>query len=155
LAFTPRSIELSGSFVLSAPPEAVFELFSPLGEKAWVPGWNPELLHPPGVSWEPGLVFRTVEERGEAIWVVAALDRARHDVEYYRLEPGRYAARVRVRCTARGVSETEVHVSYMFAGLSETGNGDIAAMSAPLYAEKMRRWKEWIDRARTGGRPPA
>lgn len=65
--FAPKSIELSGSFTLGVPPDTAFELFSPVGEKSWVPGWNPELLHPPGVTWERGLIFRTQEERGEAI----------------------------------------------------------------------------------------
>ena len=70
--FTARSIELGGGFTLPAPPDATFELFSPLGEKRWVPGWDPELIHPPGATWERGLIFRTREERGDAIWVVTA-----------------------------------------------------------------------------------
>jgi hypothetical protein len=45
------SIELEGGFSVAGPVDSVFELFSPLGEKAWVPGWDPELIHPPGVSW--------------------------------------------------------------------------------------------------------
>lgn len=142
--FTARSIELTGAFTLPAPPEATFELFSPLGEKAWVPGWNPELIHPPGASWERGLVFRTQEERGEAIWIVTALDRDRHDVEYHRVEAGRYVARVHVRCSPQGTGQTDVRVTYTFIGLSEVGNQDIAAMSSEAYLEKMKRWQGWI-----------
>jgi hypothetical protein len=144
------SVSLSGGFVLEAPPEVAFELFSPLGEKLWVPGWNPELLHPPGVDWEQGQVFRTQEERGEAVWVVTALDRERHEVEYHRVEPGRYVARVRVRCRAAGLRQTEVGVAYTFVGLSEAGDRDIAAMSPAAYEEKMKRWQGWIDRHLSG-----
>jgi len=94
--FTARSIELSGGFTLPAPPDATFGLFSPLGERKWVPGWDPELIHPPGATWERGLIFRTREERGDAIWVVTALDRDRHDVEYHRVEITRkHASRLR------------------------------------------------------------
>ncbi|HET7291676.1 MAG TPA: hypothetical protein VFM88_04565 [Vicinamibacteria bacterium] len=143
--FTPTAAEFTGGFTLAVPPEKAFELFSPLGEKQWVPEWNPELLHPPGANWERGLVFRTHEDRGEAVWIVTALDRAGHQVEYHRVESGRYLARVSVRC--RGVdSRTEVRVLYAFVGLSDTGNREIAAMSAQAYEEKMRRWKGWIDR---------
>lgn len=142
--FTARSIELTGTFTLPAPPEATFELFSPLGEKAWVPGWNPELIHPPGASWERGLVFRTPEERGEAIWIVTTLDREQHDVEYHRVEAGRYVARVHVRCSRQGTGQTEVRVTYTFIGLSEVGNQDIAAMTPEAYVEKMKRWQGWI-----------
>jgi hypothetical protein len=121
-AATARSIELEGGFFMAGPVDTVFELFSPLGEKAWVPGWDPELIHPPGVSWERGLVFRTRQERGEAIWIVTALDRRRREVEYHRVEPGRYVARVSVVCTARGERETDVRVTYGFVGLSPAGN---------------------------------
>src|SRR3990170_1901982 len=134
--FAARSIELSGCFILSVPPDVAFELFSPLGEKLWVPDWNPELLYPPGFSWERGLIFRTAEERGEAVWVVTALDRERHEVEYHRVEAGRYVATVRV--------------TYLFVGLSEVGNQDIAAMSQTSYEEKMRRWQDWIHRHLSG-----
>jgi hypothetical protein len=138
------SIELEGGFSVAGPVDSVFELFSPLGEKAWVPGWDPELIHHPGVSWERGLVFRTREERGEAIWIVTALDRRRHEVEYHRVEPGRYVARVSVACSARGGGETDVRVSYAFVGLSPAGNEDIAGMSRESYEEKMRWWQGWI-----------
>ena len=142
--FEAKSIVLGGSFTLPLSPEAAFPFFSPLGEKLWVTGWDPELIHPPGVEWERGLVFRTREERGEAIWVVTALDRAQHQVEYHRVESGRYVARVDVACAARGAG-CEVRVTYTFIGLSDVGNQDIAAMSPAAYEEKMARWKAWIE----------
>jgi len=142
--FTARSIELGGGFTLPAPPDATFELFSPLGEKRWVPGWDPELIHPHGATWERGLIFRTREERGDAIWVVTALDRDRHDVEYHRVEAGRYVARVQVRCSPAAGGQTDVRVTYTFVGLSDTGNQDIEAMSPQAYEEKMIRWQSWI-----------
>jgi len=142
--FVPASIDLTGGFEIAAPPDLAFEFFSPVGEKAWVPGWDPELLHPPGVSWARGQIFRTQEERGEAVWVVVALDRARHDVEYVRVEAGRYVARVRVCCQPGDAAHTRVTVGYTFVGLSDAGNADIAVMSQAAFAEKMARWQEWI-----------
>ena len=142
--FQARSLELSGGFTLPIPLQEAFPLFSPLGEKRWVPGWDPELVHPPGVEWERGLIFRTREERGDAIWVVTALDRERHEVEYHRVEAGRYVARVQVRCSAAPADATRVQVTYTFVGLSDVGNDDIAAMSQEAYVEKMQRWQGWI-----------
>ena len=130
----------------------MFELFSPLGEKLWVPGWNPELLHPPGVSWARGLIFRTQEERGEAVWVVTTLEREAHQVEYHRVESGRYVARVRVACIAGANGETQVATTYFFVGLSPAGNADIALMTKELYVEKMRRWERWISKSRARNR---
>ena len=142
--FQARSITLSGSFALPMAPAEAFPLFSPLGEKSWVPGWDPELIHPPGVEWERGLIFRTPEERGDAIWVVTALDRERHEAEYHRVEAARYVARVHVRCAAGPGGGTSVHVTYTFVGLSDVGNQDIAAMSQEAYVQKMQRWRGWI-----------
>jgi hypothetical protein len=96
--FVSKSARLVGTITLAGLVDEVFQLFSPLGEKLWVPDWNPELLHPPEVSWKAGLIFRTREETGDAIWVVTRLDRAEHTVEYYRVEPGRYVARIEVSC---------------------------------------------------------
>lgn len=142
--FIARSVEFNGRFVLRGPIETVFDLFSPLGERLWVPGWNPELLHPSGVSWVCGQIFRTQEEAGEAVWVVTALTREAHEVEYHRVEPHRYVARVRVKCTATADQVTEVHTSYGFIGLTAEGNDAIGAMTDASYAEKMKRWERWI-----------
>jgi hypothetical protein len=145
MQFVPRSIELTGTFMVSVPPASAFQLFSPLGEKRWVPEWNPELLHPPGADWEEGQIFRTAEARGDAIWVVTGLDRERFEVEYHRIEAGRYVAKVSVSCLLEGPGHTQVIVTYRFVGLSEIGNEDIAGMSQALYEEKMRRWRAWIE----------
>lgn len=142
--FEARSAEFSGHFTVHAPIDAVFELFSPLGEQGWVPGWSPELLHPSDVYWAQGQIFRTQEEQGEALWLVTSLNRESHLVEYHRVEPHRYIARVRVGCTVTDKSTTEVSTAYTFVGLSAEGNDEIKAMTVEAYSEKMKRWKQWI-----------
>jgi hypothetical protein len=150
--FVARSTEFAGRFSVEAPIDAVFELFSPLGERAWVPGWNPELLHPPNAPWARGQIFRTREETGDAIWIVAELDHQGHLVEYYRVEPERYVVCVRVRCTPSGERRTDVSTVYAFVGLSDGGNSEIGVMTEAAYAEKMKRWEAWIA-AHFGRRP--
>lgn len=142
--FIAGSNEFTGHFSVDAPIQTVFELFSPLGERVWVPGWNPELLHPPDVRWGQGQIFRTQEEKGEAIWIVTGLNREAHQVEYHRVELHRYVACIRVKCTALGDRNTEVVTTYAFVGLSREGNDEIRAMTVEAYSEKMKRWKQWI-----------
>jgi hypothetical protein len=77
--------------------------------------------------------------------VVTAPDRRRHEVEYHRVEPGRDVARVSVQCLEGAGMQTEVRVAYLFVGLSEVGNRDIAAMSPEACEEKMRRRRGWIE----------
>lgn len=119
--FASESARLVGTLTLAGPVDEVFQLFSPLGEKLWVPDWHPELLHPPEVTWQAGLIFRKREEKGDATWFVTRLDRAPHTVEYYRVEPGRYVARIEVSCAADAEQTTEASTVYEFIGLSESG----------------------------------
>jgi hypothetical protein len=142
--FRSRAVELKGGLTVRAPVRQAFPLFSPQGEKRWVPGWRPRILYPREAAWERGLLFTTREERAEAVWVVTALERNRHAVEYHRVEPGRYVARVRVRCRSAGRARTRALVHYAFFGLSKAGNREVAALSAEAYRQKMRRWEAWI-----------
>ena len=52
--FMSRCAEFAGRFTVTGPIKTVFDLFSPLGERLWVPDWSPELLYPPGAVWAAG-----------------------------------------------------------------------------------------------------
>ena len=145
-AFRARVSTFAGKLTVRARVDDAFPLFSPQGERLWVPGWDPEFLHPRENDWREGQVFRTREEMGEAVWIVTLLDRAQHTVEYHRVEPGRYVARVAVRCRELPDCRTQVSTAYTFVGLSEVGNQEIASMTQEAYDLKMSRWSEWIDR---------
>lgn len=135
---------LSGRFELDAPVAEAFPLFSPQGERGWVPGWSPEMLHPGEERWERGQIFRTIDAEGEVVWVISRLDETEHTVEYHRVEPGRYVARVEVRCRGIAPRRTEVSTEYAYVGLSEQGNREIESMSQEAYDAKMTRWAAWI-----------
>jgi hypothetical protein len=141
---TPRARAFTGSLTVAAPIDVAFALFSPEGERLWVPTWNPQPIHPPGVKWAQGQLFRTQEERGEGLWVISRLDRDAHEVEYYRFEPGRYVAHIAVTCAASGPDRTTASVTYEFVGLTDIGNQDIEAMTDDEYVAKMKRWEGWI-----------
>lgn len=111
----------------------------------WVPGWTPDLLYPPGVEWAEGQLFCTREEYGDAIWVVSKLDRSNWNVLYYRIEPGRYVAKVDVRVVPFDDVHSRVLIAYSFVGLSDDGNNDIESMSQRAYDEKMKRWSDWLE----------
>ena len=143
-AFAAKSRTLEGTIRVSGPIDEIFPLFSPVGEREWVPGWQPELLHPPGVAWEEGMVFRTQEELGPAVWMMTRLDHDTHRAEYVRVEPERYVARVGVHCVPADTQHVDVAVSYTFIGLSARGNNDIDAMNQEEYVAKLRLWQSRI-----------
>jgi len=110
-----------------------------------VPGWKPDLLYPIGVDWAEGQLFRTREEHGDAIWVVSSLDKANWNVRYYRVEPGRYVAKIDVRVVRFEDAHSRAVIAYCFVGLSEAGNNEIESMTQQAYDEKMRRWSDWLE----------
>jgi hypothetical protein len=144
MRFTPLSRTFVGTLHVDEEVSKAFPLFSPLGEKSWVPKWNPELLFPPDTKWDQGLIFTTEG----AVWVVAALDRTAHTVSYYRVEPERLVANVRVACRPEDDGRTEVEVSYTFVGLTDAGNETIGAMSDAEYTQKLVNWEKWIKESR-------
>jgi len=141
--FQATTARFEGAFVLEGPVEDIFLLFSPEGETHWVPGWSPEMVNPADWVWQEGQIFRTAGENGEAIWVVAKLDRKEHRVTYYRTEPGHYVAQIEVRCTATADSQVDVETQYAYTGLDEAGNAKIAAMTQAEYDVKMLQWQGW------------
>lgn len=151
--FEPHTATFRGQMLVTGEAAVVFPLFSPAGEESWVPGWAPEYLYPAETRWAEGQVFRTQEPMGEAIWVVTRLDREQHRVEYHRVEPGRYVARIAVGCRPLPDKRTEVSTAYSFIGLSEAGNREIAAMTQQEYDAKMSRWTEWTARHLAARRP--
>ena len=145
MTYSSRSVTFSGHFHLNAPVERVFPLFSPLGEKYWVPGWDPEIVYPIDREWEEGMVFRTTEESGIAVWFISRLELSIHRVEYIRVEPNHLVARIEVKCTGKSADSTEVLTQYSFIGLSPAGNDAIGIMPAKEYDSKMARWAAWLE----------
>jgi hypothetical protein len=145
MTFLSGTASFTGRIRLNGSAERAFLLFSPMGEKEWVPGWDPEILHPTRGFWEEGLIFRTSEESGTAIWIISNLDIAAHRVSYHRVEPTRYVARIDVSCDEVSTGIAEVSTVYSFVGLSEEGNEATSVMTAMEYAAKMVRWTTWLE----------
>lgn len=143
--FKAQHIVRSGTLQLEVPIDKAFPLFTPLGERDWVPGWDPTMLHPESGAAQLGTVF-TTQASGEAttLWSIAAYDGEQHYVKYARVTPGSRFGWVEVACTAVAPSLTEVEVTYTFTGLSEPGNAYINAMTASAYQKQMADWKALI-----------
>lgn len=142
--FQSNSRTFGGTLCVWTDPDAAFALFTPLGEKRWIEGWDPEIVYPPGAEIVEGMIWRTRSGDEEHVWLVARFDPTAREVSYFRVEPGRLVARIDVRCRALADRRTEVTVFYMFTALSEAANDAIRAMTEEEYATKLRRWEESI-----------
>jgi hypothetical protein len=145
-------IERTGSLVLPIPLAQAFPLFTAEGERSWVPGWEPQYLHPPHPSDAEGTVFRTDHGGEETFWLVLRHDPFEGAAVYGRFTPGSRLGTVKVQCVERTTSETVVNVTYSLTALSASGDEVLAAMTPQAYDAMLEEWSELIIRG-VNGRP--
>jgi hypothetical protein len=134
----------SGSLVLPLPLTEAFPLFTAEGERGWVPGWEPQYLHPPRPSNDQGTVFRTDHGGEETFWIVLRYEPSRGVAEYGRFTPGSRLGTVSVECTELELSRTRVQVTYALTAISDEGRDALAKMGADAYEAMLEEWRELI-----------
>lgn len=130
------------------PPDQAFHLFTPRGEEAWAPGWQPQFPDAVDDDTAPGTVFLT-GARGEAtIWIVTESDPGRH-IAYARVTPHARAGTVTVRLEDGG-GHTDVTVTYDLTALTDAAAAELAEFAAG-YPAFLRSWRDAIEASlRTG-----
>ena len=126
-------IQLRGNVPVPLPPAEALGLFTPEGERAWVPGWKPRF--PAGDDLAPGTTFLTHEQ---TIWVIA--DRTPSSVRYARVTPGVHSGTVEVRVEpADGGTRAQV-------GYDLTALGDPAVLDrfASDFDAMLAEWERLI-----------
>lgn len=131
---------------VDAAADATFGMLTPLGETAWVEGWDPQFLSGDPERPVGGDVFLTHHGGEETLWVVADLDPTRRWARYVRVTPGNRVAIVEVACEPVGDNETRVSVTYTVTGLSEEGNARVRAF-AESFAAVIQGWKPLMEAA--------
>lgn len=142
MEFAAKHIDCRGTVAVALPPKEAFPLFTARGELLWVPGWQPEFVHPASGELELDQVWLTRSGEELTHWLVVALDRERRRVEYARITPGSRLGRVIVEvAAAAGGSVAEVR--YAMTGLSPAGNAVLAELEAG-YGAMMEKWAELL-----------
>lgn len=137
------------SFHLDAPLARVVPLFTALGEKAWAPGWEPEVL---SGQEERGSVFRTSRDGRETTWIVVDYRPSQGRASYARLAHGSNMGLVDVQCSPAAGGGTDVSVRYTLTGLDAQGQGFVAEFLQPQqYARMIEEWRELISAALEAG----
>jgi hypothetical protein len=152
--FAPLHVSRAGRIRLDAPPERVFPLFTPVGERAWVPGWAPRFLWPEGGEARVGTVFLTrAAGEQETIWTVMAYEPGRR-VVYARMTPGSRAGIVEVRCEPDGAGGTFADVTYTFTALAPRGNEYLRAFTEDEFRSYVGGWETALNAHLAGAPPP-
>jgi hypothetical protein len=128
-----------------APPERVLPLLTPLGERAWAVGWEPEMRwQAPGDG--EGTIFVTRSHGpGETVWILQTFDAAHGRVAYVHTTPGFLVVELTLSLSAAPGDRTRAEIRYTFTALSDAGNARIAQMTEAHYAEFMRDWERELN----------
>jgi hypothetical protein len=143
--FLPAHRTRSATIRLDAPPERAFGMFTPLGERAWAQGWDPEFLHPLDGEACAGSIFITRAGGGETIWTTIVHEPPAR-AAYSRVTPGLHAVIVEVRLRGSDNGGTLADVSYAFTALTPAGNDAVAEM-VEGFDRWMAEWETSINRA--------
>jgi hypothetical protein len=128
-----NQISCRGEVRVALPPAAAAELFTPEGERAWAPGWDPSY------PVAGGPVFVTARGDRETTWIT--LD----DLRYARVTPGVQAGTISVDLRADG-DGTIAEVRYDLTSLHPDADHELDAFAAG-FVELMADWERWIAEA--------
>ena len=138
-----KSISHTKAFEMTIPIAELFPLFSPEGEKYWVPGWDYENVMGTTELSEDYVFFTKTHDHGttDAIWIVKKYDPKSHFVQFYKIEPKDKIGVVTVKCTKLETERTKVQVTYKYIALSATGEKFIAEFSEIAYEKFIGEWQ--------------
>ncbi len=153
MTWSPRARRVHHSVVSNAlvgrlrvplPPADAFVLFTAVGEREWVHGWEPRFPRPVDDDTEPGSVFVTDGHGGGTVWVVTARDRP-WLISYARVTPGDRAGTVTVRLAPAGEEgeHSDVEVAYELTALVPEAEHDLRRF-AEGYSAYLASWERDI-----------
>jgi len=141
LALAPAAPETQmRTFHLDAPLARVFPLFTARGERAWAPGWEPEIL---SGGEERGSAFVTTGRNGGPVtWIVIDYRPSEGRASYARLVHDSNIGLVDVACTGAAKGGTDVSVRYTLTAVSEAGKSFVAEFLAEQhYTQMIEEWR--------------
>jgi hypothetical protein len=123
----------------------VFPLFSPLGEKLWAHGWDPEMLYPSSGAAQVGTVFTTQHaNKPTRIWTIIVYASEQAQVSYLNVLPDSHVSRIEVSCEAEGTQATLACITYTLTALTSQGNTYLDGFTQEHYQAYISSWETAI-----------
>lgn len=139
-----RRARLSGTVEIALPPGQAFALFTPTGERAWAPGWDPRFPSPGTDETEPGTVFRIDHGERESIWAVSHCDPGK-TIGYVVTTPGERCGLISVTCRPSSAGTTAT-VRYDLTSLSPEADAELGRF-VEGYPSFLGHWEYAIAKA--------
>lgn len=143
---TDQIVQRTAVIHLDGDIDAVFPLFTALGEYHWIPGWKAEFIYPESGEPMTNNVFTTRHaEQATTTWVTVDYDTAAHHVEYANVTPDSHAQRIEIQCQRAADGGTDAEVTFTLIAITEAGKAAYDLFTEAAYAERMAWWIEAIN----------
>lgn len=139
--------DYSHEIIVDRPITEAFALFTPKGEEAWVPGWEPTYLRPDTGETCEEMIFATGEDEEKTFWACLKWQPENWHVRYLRLTPASRVSFVDVRCQPEGDDRTRVRVVYQMQALTSSGRSYLSDLSESAFAGMIDEWSNLIQRS--------
>lgn len=139
----------TGTVAVGLPAAEALTLFTPEGERRWVPGWAPR--YPLGETPElsEGVAFETGTEAGPAHWVVTRWSPGERRAAYSNVVPGQRSTLVDVRLDDTEPGCSQARVTYHMTSLAPEGDAFVRAFG-DRYDAFMSDWSAHLRAAGIG-----
>ena len=145
--FRARHVSHCGVITVLLPAEETLELFTPEGERDWVPSWEPEYLFRADGDDEIDTVFRTDHDGEESLWIVLDHDLEMYQAAYARITPGSRLGTVAIDIDPIDETSCWVEVCYELTALSPAGNLVLERFDARAFRQMLDEWERRISTA--------
>ncbi|GMV05015.1 MAG: hypothetical protein AMXMBFR53_12950 [Gemmatimonadota bacterium] len=137
------SVSCVGTVDVALSRQATFPIFTPEGERLWIPRWAP--TYPEGGTPEPrgGLAFQTEKEGATATWLVTRWEPEARRAAYAYVLPVKWATTVEVEVRDLGTGRSRVEVTYHVTSLAPSADVDVAAL-AEGYQARLAAWADTL-----------
>jgi hypothetical protein len=141
-----KSIIHTKAFKMNVPIADLFPLFSPEGERQWVPGWDYENVMGNAELSEDYVFLTKTQDHGttDAIWIVKRYDPKSHFVQFYKIQPEDKIGIITVRCEKLESTTTNIRVTYKYFALSRSGEEFISEFNESAYEEFICEWQKLL-----------
>ena len=137
---------------LAGPLDRVLPLLTPLGERDWAAGWQPQ------IRWEPaegrvGTLFVTAHPgQPDTLWMLDTWEPSQGHVHYVHVTPGSDVTEIDIRLRPDGEARTIATVRYTWTALGPPGVALVKRKTPDAYVQAMRHWEKELNHFLTTGR---
>jgi hypothetical protein len=137
-------VKRAHEITIDRPLEDTLPLFTPKGEEAWVPGWEPEYIAPETGQTCREMLFVTNHGDETTYWTCLSWQPDDGHVRYLRLTPESRVGFVDVQCRAEGSNRTRIRVAYELHALTDAGRTYLGNLTQSTCVDMIDGWARSI-----------